>query len=310
MAANRAASRSGTRKRRKRRAGRARDRLQRRAGAVDDGDRRKLGDQSPAPPEMKLAQVVGAHDPDETDARRAAPEPRQRVIGVTRDSICASMSLTTTRGPTIEPARGLDARLKRRKPGQRFQRIARRHQPPDAVERESVQGEAGDQRVPLVGRIERAAEQADAHAGREAAAGAERASRGGLRGQQLRLALGGQRVDDLVEPVALHDPVERIEGEVDAVVGHPPLREIVGADALRAVAGADLRAPLLRAIGVELLVLRVEDARAQKRHRLGAVAVLRPLLLHRDHDAGRQVGDADRRFGLVDVLAARRRRSA
>ena len=51
-------------------------------------------------------------------------------------------------------------------------------------------------------------------------------------------------------------------------------------------------------------VFRVEDARAQQRHRLGAVLVLRALRLHRDDDAGRQMGDPDRRFRLVDVLPA------
>jgi hypothetical protein len=45
------------------------------------------------------------------------------------------------------------------------------------------------------------------------------------------------------------------------MVGHPPLREIIGSDALRPVAGTDLRTPLLRAFGVELLILGVEDAR-------------------------------------------------
>ena len=42
-----------------------------------------------------------------------------------------------------------------------------------------------------------------------------------------------------------------------------------------------------RPIGVELLVFGVQDAGAQEGHRLGAVAVLGPLLLHRDHHAGR-----------------------
>ena len=43
---------------------------------------------------------------------------------------------------------------------------------------------------------------------------------------------------------------------------------------------------------------------AQHLHRGVAVAVLRALVLARDDDAGRQVRDADRRIGDVDVLAA------
>jgi hypothetical protein len=49
---------------------------------------------------------------------------------------------------------------------------------------------------------------------------------------------------------------------------------------------------------------RVEQARAAGFIALRAVLVLRALVLALDHDAGRQVGDADRRIGLVDVLAA------
>ena len=39
-------------------------------------------------------------------------------------------------------------------------------------------------------------------------------------------------------------------------------------------------------------------------HRLVAVRVLAALGLRFDDDAARQMGDADRRIGLVDVLAA------
>ena len=88
------------------------------------------------------------------------------------------------------------------------------------------------------------------------------------------------------------------------MIAHPALREIVGADALGAVARADLAAARGGARGIELLALMVVEPRAQHRHRLGAVAVLRAVLLHHHHDAGRQMRDADRRFGLVDVLAA------
>jgi hypothetical protein len=88
------------------------------------------------------------------------------------------------------------------------------------------------------------------------------------------------------------------------VVGDAALREVVGADALGAVAGADQA--LARAGDLLLLLarLRVLDARRQHRHGLRLVAVLRAVVLAFDDDAGRQVGDAHRRVGLVDVLAA------
>ena len=46
------------------------------------------------------------------------------------------------------------------------------------------------------------------------------------------------------------------------------------------------------------------QARFQHGHGLGAVAVLRAIALALHDDAGRDVGNADRRVGLVDVLAA------
>ena len=64
---------------------------------------------------------------------------------------------------------------------------------------------------------------------------------------------GGQRLDDLVERLAVEHLVELVERQVDAVVGDPPLRKIVGADALGAVAGADLPAPRGRAFRIGLL---------------------------------------------------------
>src|SRR6185312_4021916 len=93
------------------------------------------------------------------------------------------------------------------------------------------------------------------------------------------------------------------ERQVDAVVSDAALREIIGADALAAVAGADLLLAIGGPRGIDALPLGVIDARAQDVHRGGAVLVLRAAVLHHDHDAGRDVGDPDRRFGLVDVLA-------
>src|SRR5690606_8728690 len=52
-----------------------------------------------------------------------------------------------------------------------------------------------------------------------------------FRGQQPGLVIRNQRVDDFVK-LALHYPVELVEREVDAMVGEPSLRKIVGADAL------------------------------------------------------------------------------
>ena len=121
-------------------------------------------------------------------------------------------------------------------------------------------------------------------------------------------------LDDVVEVAGQHvgEPVDR---EADAVVGDPVLLEVVGADLLAAAATADLRAALGRRLGVALPLGQLEQPGAQHLHRPIAVLQLAALVLHRDHDAGRDVRDAHRRVGGVDALPARlrtrgRRRSA
>src|SRR5882672_2195544 len=97
-------------------------------------------------------------------------------------------------------------------------------------------------------------------------------------GELLGLMLGEQRLRQLRE-VAVHDVVDLVEREPDAVIGHPPLREIVGTDALRPVARADegfARRGFLRLLLAQLFVL---DARRQHGKRLFLVLVLRAPVL-------------------------------
>src|SRR5215467_12655248 len=116
--------------------------------------------------------------------------------------------------------------------------------------------------------------------------------------------LGDERVDDLAERFALDDLRQLVERQIDAVIADATLWEIIGADALGAIAGADLAAPVRGALGVALLPLGVVELRPQQRHGLGTIAMLRALLLHDDDDPARDVGDTHGGFGLVDVLAA------
>jgi hypothetical protein len=112
-----------------------------------------------------------------------------------------------------------------------------------------------------------------------------------------------QRRGHVVE-IAVEDGLQLVQRQVDAVVGEPALREVVGPDPVAAVAAADqalARRGFLRGAFVAVLVAQ---PRRQHRHRLGLVAVLRAVVLALGDDAGRQVGDADRAVGLVDVLTA------
>src|SRR5436189_1138717 len=112
-----------------------------------------------------------------------------------------------------------------------------------------------------------------------------------------------QRLGELVE-LAGQDRVEVVGRVPDAVVGHAALREVVGADLLRALARADL-GTALGCFGRLLLgQLLLVQACSQHAHRLLAVLVLGLLVLHRHHDSCRPMRDAHRRVGGVDRLAA------
>ena len=89
------------------------------------------------------------------------------------------------------------------------------------------------------------------------------------------------------------------------MVGDAALRKIVGAYALGTVAAAYQAFACRGRLGVLLLNLRVLDARREHAHRLCLVLVLRAAVLAFNHYPGRQVGEAHRRIGFVDVLAAR-----
>ena len=98
--------------------------------------------------------------------------------------------------------------------------------------------------------------------------------------------------------------VDLVERQIDPVISDATLGKVIGADALRAIAGADLAAAVGRALGVELLAFELIEPRAQDLHRLRLVLVLRFLVLLADDKAGRKMGDAHGAVGGVDRLAA------
>src|SRR3569832_1917709 len=93
------------------------------------------------------------------------------------------------------------------------------------------------------------------------------------------------------------------------MVGNAALRVVEGPDAIGAVAAADQGLASAGFGGVLRLDFAILQARRQYAHRLGAVAVLGAVVLAFDHEPGRQMGNADRGVGLVDVLAAGARRT-
>lgn len=69
-----------------------------------------------------------------------------------------------------------------------------------------------------------------------------------------------ERVDHLVQ-IALHDLIQLIERQVDAMIGHSALREIVSPDTFAAIPAADLALAVSGAFRVRRLTLHVKETR-------------------------------------------------
>lgn len=149
--------------------------LQRCARPVDHGDRRRAHDLLPAPPAMELQEIIRPHDPDELHARAAPVQEAQRIGGVARANLRLEPHDDDAR-IARDLARRRNARGERGQSVRIFQRIAGRDEPPQPIEPQPRERNAGNKRVAFVRRIERAAEEADAHArsvGREADRGGD-----------------------------------------------------------------------------------------------------------------------------------------
>ena len=116
----------------------------------------------PAKPARQLLEDVGPHQPDETHARELTQQPAQRVDCVARAE--HRLNRAGDHAAAIrDVARGPQAPVERRHAAPRLQRIAGRHEQPDLIEPQSFACEIDDVAMALMRRIERAAEQADAH---------------------------------------------------------------------------------------------------------------------------------------------------
>ena len=73
---------------------------------------------------------------------------------------------------------------------------------------------------------------------------------------------GHQRVGNLGH-IAVHNEIDFVQGEIDAVIGDAALRKIIGADALGTIAGADQRFTLCGLFGVLFALLLILDASNQ-----------------------------------------------
>ena len=87
------------------------------------------------------------------------------------------------------------------------------------------------------------------------------------------------------------------------MIGNTVLGKVVGANALRAIHRADLALAEHRCLGVCLLLIAREDAGTQHAHPGLAVLELALLVLHRDNNSSRKVGNAHGRVCRIDRLA-------
>ena len=111
---------------------------------------------------MEVAEIVGTHHPYQAcpgQAWKKAIEGRGR--GPRTQRRFDSRHLNT--GVVGKLTGGCKAPREIVGRGMRFQRIARRDHPPDLVELKATKGDPADFEMSFMGRIERAAEQPDAH---------------------------------------------------------------------------------------------------------------------------------------------------
>ena len=110
---------------------------------------------------VEPGEAIGAHQPDEVDAPMPGTQKRQRACREgARQLGLEGRHLDT--GVLLDGFAARKAFTERRQRPRRFQRVARRHHPPDGIEAETLQRNLADQPVRRVRWVERAAEQADA----------------------------------------------------------------------------------------------------------------------------------------------------
>src|SRR5215468_9302786 len=131
--------------------------------AVEYGNRNGSKDLVPPLPVAKLHEVVGPHQPDETQPREAPSQGSQGIGSVGRSNEPGfeiaddNASLSGGDPPSLFQAFG-----EGRHAGDWFQRVVRRDQPPHLVEIEAFESEPAEMQVAAMGRVERPAQEPDA----------------------------------------------------------------------------------------------------------------------------------------------------
>src|SRR5260221_5828258 len=115
----------------------------------------------PSRPMADLSEIVRAHQPNEMGAGKAALERGDRIRRVAGAEPRLDVGDLDARILRQRRGRG-EALGERRHAAHRLQRILRRDQPPDLIEREPSQRLAADMEMAAIGRVQRTAEEPDA----------------------------------------------------------------------------------------------------------------------------------------------------
>lgn len=131
-------------------------RCQGKTGAIDNRNWNKPCDVAPVLPAIEQTKIIRPHQPDEMHAGTAPFQIGDRLISISGANRRLERRDFDARILT-NPTRRFDSLCERRQFPRIFQRIARAHKPPDAIELEAAQHEKARLSMSIVRRIETAA---------------------------------------------------------------------------------------------------------------------------------------------------------
>ena len=176
-----------------------RERFETPIGPVDDGNRHLDRDLAPMLPVLEGCEIVGTHDPDEAHIPIARLQKSERRGCKRRTQFNFKAGDFHFWAARKSSAR-LHARGLRRQSSIGFERITWRHDPPELIELQAFDGGFSNDPVAIVGRVERAAHDADALTGKdERCMNADTAKRSGPNsvarhsGSSMKIVLAGLR---------------------------------------------------------------------------------------------------------------------
>ena len=122
--------------------------------------------------------------------------------------------------------------------------------------------------------------------------------------ESFHLIMRLKTIDDFVD-LAFHHFRKLIKRQTDAMIRETPLRKVIGANSLAAIAGSDHASCERRCeLSRPLAILEIEKPRAKNFHRFVFVLELRSLVLANDDKPRRIVRDTNRGVGRIDALTA------